>query len=76
MQRCCVEVAHRCLFDDAAAVHDEDPVSQSSYDPEIVGDPDDGGVESLSQILDNAHNLRLDGDIEGSGWLIGNDDFG
>jgi hypothetical protein len=41
-----------------------------------VGDEEDGHAELIAEIAKEIENLGLDGDIEGGGGLIGDEEFG
>src|SRR3546814_8394439 len=71
MLRAIEDVAHRPLLDHAAGVHHHDPVAESGNDAEVVGDHDDGGAEIALQVGQQIEDLRLDGDVEGGGRLVG-----
>jgi hypothetical protein len=55
----------------APAVHDHDLVGHVGYHAEVVRDQQHRHVEFLLQILDELQDLRLDGDVERGGGLIG-----
>jgi hypothetical protein len=61
---------------DAAGIHDDDVVAHVGDDAEVVRDEDDGHAELLLERLHELEDLRLDGDIEGGGGLVGDDDGG
>ncbi len=57
-------------LDDPPAVHDVDEVAQTGHHPEVVGDHDHGRVQVGHQLLEQLQHLRLDGDVEGGGRLV------
>ena len=59
-----------------AGVHHHDVVGQLGDHPEVVGDDHDGGVELLLQVADQVEDLRLDGDVESRGRLVGDQQGG
>ena len=70
------ELAHRRLFDDAAGVHDDDALAELGDDAEVVRDEQDGQAEPLLQRGQELHDLRLDGDVERRGRLVGDEQLG
>ena len=62
---------------DLAAVHDGDPVAGLGHHREVVGDEEDGGEAGL--LAGGEHeleDLRLDGDVERGGRLVGDQQVG
>ena len=70
------QVLRAAVLHRAARVHDEDVVGELGDDPQVVGDQDDGGVELLLQTADQVEDLRLDGDVERRGRLVGDEQLG
>ena len=66
----------RALLGDACGIHDDDAVGIARDHAEIVGDDDERDVEFARQILHQFENLRLDGDVERGGGLVGDDELG
>ena len=64
-------VLRGAVLDALAAVHDQDVVGQLGDDAEVVGDDDDRGAELLLQVADQVEDLRLHGDVERGGRLVG-----
>ena len=58
-------------LDDPARVHDRDPVGATGDDPEVVGDQDHRHAEPLAEVVEQFEDLLLDGDVEGGGRLVG-----
>ena len=42
----------------------------------VVGDEHEGGAVRVAQAADEGNDLRLDGDVEGGGRFVGDDEFG
>ena len=59
-----------------ASVHDHDLVAHLGDDAQVVGDHDDGHAELLLELLHELEDLGLDGDVEGRGGLVGDQDVG
>ena len=59
------------LLDDAAAVHHRDLVGEFRHHAEVVGDQQDRHAGLLAQLAQQVQDLRLNGDIEGSRRLVG-----
>jgi len=74
MERAAQDVADGAFFDDAAGVHDGDAVGDLGDDAEVVGDEEDGGAALGAEPFELVEDLGLDGDIEGAGGLIGNEE--
>ena len=70
------DVVAAALFDDLARVHDDDVIGHIGHDTQVVGDHDDGHAELLLQLLHQLQNLRLDGDVQGGGRLVGDQQLG
>ena len=58
-------------LDDLAGVHDRDPVAQPGDHAEVVGDQQHDEPEPLLEVGDQVEDLRLDGDVERGGRLVG-----
>ena len=63
-------------LDDAAGVHDGDPVGDAGDDAEVVGDEEEGRAALVPGRVEYLEHLRLDGHVEGGGRLVGDDDVG
>src|SRR2546428_5177068 len=79
-QRACVRVRglgedppHGADLDDAPRVHDGHAVADARHDPEVVGDEDHREPVTLLQLLQQAEVLRLDGEVEARGRLVGDE---
>jgi hypothetical protein len=68
-------VIGRALLDDARRVHHVHAVGVARNDPEIVRDHDHRDAEPARQLLHQLEDLCLDGDIEGRGRLVRDDEF-
>ena len=61
----------RAPLDDAAGVHDDHVVTHLSDHPEVMRDQDDRRVGAPAEIAEQFQDLRLSGDIERRGRLVG-----
>ena len=61
------------LLDEARGIHHDDAVGVARDDAEIVRDDDQRDVELARQVLHQLQDLRLDGDVERGGRLVGDD---
>ena len=61
----------RALLDDLAALHDADSVGELAHDAEIVGDEQHRHAEPRLRVLQQLQDLRLHGDVERGGRLVG-----
>ena len=68
--------AHVGFFHDPAAVHDYHVVCHLRHHAEVVGDEEDGGAEVLDEALEVVEDLFLDGDVEGGGGFVGDEEVG
>ena len=73
MRRRGEELPHRGLLDDLAVVHHRDAVAELSDDAEIVGDQQHAAGVLVDQRPQEAQDLRLDGDVERRGRLVGDE---
>ena len=64
------------LLDDLAVLHHADPVGDLAHDAEVVGDEQKRHAEPLLQILQQRDDLRLHGDVERGGRLVGDQEIG
>ena len=58
-------------FDDFARVHHSDFVGPLRDNAEIVSNQKHGHAEAIFELTDQIENLRLNGDVERSRWLVG-----
>ena len=65
------DVGDVVLLDDLAVLHHADPVGDLAHDVEVVGDEQHGHAEAALQILQKLEDLRLHGDVERGGRLVG-----
>ena len=68
-------VVGRALLDDARRIHHVDAVGVARDDAEIVRDDDQRDAEPARQVLHQFEDLRLDGDVERGGRLVGDDEL-
>src|SRR5580692_3645176 len=66
--------ARRSRLHDAPLLHDRYPVAEVGDDPEVVRDDEDGHAELVLEFAQEIENLGLNGDVEGRGWLVGDDE--
>ena len=74
MVRLLVQLARRRHLDDAAEVHDRDPVRDVPDDREVVRDEQVREVELVLQRLEQVDDLRLDRDVERGDRLVRDDE--
>ncbi len=64
------------MLDDLALLHHADPFRDPAHDAEVMGDEQDRHPEAGLQILEKLENLRLHGDVERGGRLVGDQEIG
>ena len=64
------------VLDDLALQHHADPVGDAPDDAEVVGDEQDRHAEPRLQLLQQHQDLRLHGDVERCGRLVGDQQVG
>ncbi len=52
--------------------HHRDPIRDLGYDRQIVGDEKHAQAVALLQLFEQKQYLCLHGNVQGGGWLIGN----
>ena len=70
------DVVRRAALDDLAVIHHAYPVGHLAHDAEIVGDEQHRHVEFGLELEQQVEDLRLDGDVERGGRLIGDEQVG
>ena len=60
-------------LDDAAEVHDRDPMTDMLHHRQIMGDEEIGQAQFALQVHHQVDHLRLHGDIERRHRFVGND---
>ena len=65
------QVLRRPLLHHLAGIHDENPRTHIGDHPEIMADQDHRGAQARVQLAQQIEDLRLDGDVERGGRLIG-----
>ena len=70
------QVEGRRLLDDLAGVHDRDLVGPVGDHAEVVGDEDHRHEPLALLLLEQVEDLRLHGDVEGGGGLVGEEQLG
>ena len=63
-------------LDDAAAIHDQHAVAERGDQLEVVADEDQAGAAAGDHLVEDAQNLQRDGDVQGRGRFVGDDDVG
>ncbi|VTR69900.1 putative peptide transport system ATP-binding protein [Desulfosarcina cetonica] len=61
-------------FDDFAGIHDGHLFRHLGDHPQVVGDQDQAGSLGFAQLLQKIHDFGLDGDVQGRGGFVGDDD--
>ena len=70
------DLARGALLDDLPRVHDRHPVAEPGDHPEVVGNQDEPRLELALKVGEQVEDLRLDGDVEGGGRLVRDDEVG
>ena len=65
------QVARVGDLNDAAGVHDAHVVAHLVHDAQVVRHEQDGHAELLAQVVEQADDLVLDGDVQSGGGLVG-----
>ena len=71
MARVGEHVCRRAILDDLAGIHDGHPVGDARDHAEVVRDQHHRDAELALQICQQPQDLRLDGDVERGGRLVG-----
>ena len=71
MRRAVEQLGRGRLLDLAARIHHDHAAAGLGHDAEIVRDQDHGGAGALLQLQHQVEDLRLDGDVERGGRLVG-----
>ena len=70
------DVGNGGLLDDAAALHDGDAVGNLRNDGEVVGDEEHSEAVGMAEGAKEIEDLGLNGDVEGGGGLVGDEEAG
>lgn len=70
------DVLDRALLDDFTAEHYEDAVGDILDDAEVVSDEDEAHAEAAAEFGEELHDLFLDGDVEGGGGFVSDEELG
>src|SRR5882724_9068795 len=70
------ELPHGTVFDDLTSIHDCHFVAHLGDNTQIVGDENQGHTGFSLELFQQVQVLRLDGDIQVGGGLVGDDQFG
>ena len=66
----------RAVLDDLAVLHHADPLRDLAHDAEVVGDEQKRHAEPRLDVFQQRDDLRLHGDVERRGRLVGNQQIG
>ena len=69
-----VDLLHGAVLDDLPGVHNAHVVAGANHHPQIVGDHYHGGAQPLLELLNEGERLGLDGHVQSSGGLVGDED--
>jgi hypothetical protein len=69
------ELGGRRALHDLAGIHDRDAVGDARHHAEVVRDEQDAEAELLLDAGQQPQDLRLDGDVERGGRLVGDEEF-
>ncbi len=67
-----IDVSALAQLDDPSCIHHHDVVTVLGHHAEIMGDQDDGRFELVLQPVDEVQDLGLNGHVQGSRGLVGN----
>ena len=67
------DLLDRARLDHLARVEDDHPVAQLPDHGQVVGDEQHRQAALVAQVLEQLDDLRLDGDVEGGGGLVGDE---
>lgn len=73
VQRIVDDIANATHLDDSTGVHHRHTLSVFRNNPHVVRDEEDRGAGLARHLFEDGKDLRLHGDIEGGGRLIGYD---
>jgi len=72
MQRALKDGIHIGKLHDLAGIHHRHAVRHLSDNTEVMSDQNNRGIGPFAQLADQIKDLRLNGNIQGSGGLISN----
>ena len=72
MRRLIEDIARLTVLHGAPGVHHQHFIADPCHHPKVVGDHDNGRVEFAFKLIQQRHDLRLHGDVQGSGRFIRN----
>src|SRR5690606_30394900 len=64
----------RAVLDDAAVVHDVDPVGHARHDREVMGDEDERRARARHDVVERGQHALLHRGVEGRRRLVGDDE--
>ena len=70
------DVGQGAVFHDPPGVHDAHGVAHVGHDPEVVRDHEHGHPGLLLELSNELEHLGLDGDVQGRGGLVGDQESG
>ena len=68
------QLPHGCALDDLATVHHQHARCHLGHHTQVVRDEQDREPEALLQVGEQLEDLRLDGDVERGGGLVGDEE--
>ena len=76
MSGCIEHVGWWSGLDNAACIHDRDPVAELCDDAEIVGDEHQRHVPLAPELVEERQHLRLHGHVQRGRWFVRDDQIG
>ncbi|KAG0746595.1 hypothetical protein G6F24_015688 [Rhizopus arrhizus] len=76
MLRTVQHVVHAAFFHLAAGVHHDDALAHLGDDAQVVRDQHDGRAQAGLDVAQQVQDLRLDGDVQRGGGLVGDQYLG
>ena len=70
------KVARRAFFNNAAGIHNQNAITKTADQIEIMADENQPHAALGHKIIQNGQNLHLHRDIKRAGWFIGNQQIG
>ena len=67
------QLVDRRFFGHASRIHDDDALRGLGNNAEVMGDQDDRRAQFFLEFQHQVQDLRLDRDVEGGGWLVGDE---
>ena len=76
VKRTAEQVGHRRALHDLPGIKNQHPIAEVCDDSQIVRDHNDAHPAVVLKAFHQFEDLRLDGDVEGGGWLVGDQQLG